>query len=253
MTSVASLPVGHAATALPGHSPDSPTGEIPFRTDGYGAQVIAATGLDGLAEEGSLFVARNTTLGTGMTWVAAQTAYGATAPNFHIRNTAVAGGKSIYLRSLKMLVKAVATGTTANYYAAVLDTCLRAIGTDNTVAITPVNVNGNASNSLDALINAQNSATVSVMSAATAGARVLAHGSLGGICVVGEELNIVFGGQAGGGTYASAVSGAGCPGRRVSNAPPIVIGPQQSLSLMFWAVGSSAAPDPEFELLFSVK
>lgn len=253
MSAIPSLLVGRPASALPNVSPDSATGEVPLRVDGYGAVITGECGLEGLANEGALFVARNTTLGTGMTWVAAQTAYGATAPNFHIRNTAVAGGKSIRLHSLKMLVKAVGTGTTAIYYAAVLDTTLRAIGTDNTVAITPKNVNGNASNSLDVLINAQNSATVSVLSAATAGARTLAHGSLGGIAVVGEELNIVFGGQPGGGLGMTAVSGAGCPGRRVSNAPPIVVAPQQSLTIAVWAVGSSAAIDPEFELVFSAK
>jgi hypothetical protein len=253
MTSPASLAVGRIAAALPGKSADSPLGEASLRLDPYGALMIGATGLDGLAAEGSLFVARNPTVGTGMTWVAAQTTYGATAPNFHIRNTDIAGGKSVHLHGLKMIVKAVGTGTTAIYYAAVLDTTLRAIGTDNTDAITPKNVNGNASNSLDVLINAQNSATVSVLSAATAGARVLAQGSLGGIAVVGEELDIAFGGQPGGGLGMTAVSGAGCPGRRVSNAPPVVVGPQQSLTIMVWAVDSSAAIDPEFELLFSVK
>lgn len=247
------LASGLPQAALPTKSADSTSMDKEVRLNGYGETVVREQGQFGYAEESSLYVATNPTISTGMLWVAAQTAYGATAPNFHIRNTDVLGGKSVRLQSLKLIATAAATSTTAFHYAITLDPIARSISTDNTAAITPVNLNGGASNSLPVLVNAQNSASVSVLSAASAGNRVVARGVLGGLNIVGEEFNIVFGNALGGAMTPTAADAAGQPGRRVSNAPAIIVPPQASCTVHCWLVASAASPAPEFELVFAVK
>lgn len=247
------LSSGLPQTLLPARASDSTSMDKEARLNGWGETVVREQGQYGYAEEGSLYVATNPTISTGMLWVAAQTAYGATAPNFHIRNTDVLGGKSVRLQSLKLIATAAATGTTAVHYAVTLDPVSRAISTDNTAAITPQNCNGGVTGAPPVLVNAQNSATVSVLSAASAGNRVLARGVMGGLNIVGEELFLSFGTPISSAMTPTAVDAAGQPGCRVTSAPAIIVPPQASCTIHIWSVGASASMTPEFELLFAVK
>lgn len=247
------LSCGLPLTSLPVKTTDSTAADVPLRLNGYGELATRSAAQYDLAEEGALFVATNPTISTGMTWVAAQTAFSDTAPNFHIRNAATAGGKSVRLHSLKMIATAAATSATAIHYAVIMDVVLRAIGTNNTAAIVPVNVNGNVGNSLDVLVNVQNSATVSAITASSASKRIVARGCLGGLNIAGEEMQICFGDPIGGSSVFTAVSAAGQPGRRSTAAPAVVIPPQGTATIHIWMPASSASFDPEFELIFSVK
>lgn len=248
------LVAGRPSTALGTAQQDSNLADVGLRVNGYGEAAIRETAptLYGLCEEGSLFVATNPTISTGVTFVAAQTAYGATAPNFHIVNTEQAGGKSIQLRSLKMIATAAATAATAIHYAVIIDPTQRAIATDHTAAITPKCLNSAKTASSTVRIYAQNSATVSVLAAASVGAYTAARGVLGGLNAVGDVLAILFGGITSDSSTGAAVV-TGQPGVRVSNAPAISIGPGNSATVMIWMPASSASFDPEFELVFSLK
>ena len=247
------LSCGRILATLPAKSTDSETVEAAMRLNAYRELVVREQGLYGLSEEGSLFVATNPTISTGMLWVAAQTAYSATAVNFHIQNTDVIGGKSARLKSLKLIATAAATSTTAVHYAVSLDPVARTLSTDNTAAITPKNCNGGVSNTCPILVNAQNSASVSALSAASPGNRILARGCMGGLNIIGEEFVLNFGVQMGGAMTPTAVDAAGQPGRRCNSAPAIIVPPGASCSIHIWSPAAAASMAPEFELLFAVK
>jgi hypothetical protein len=247
------LASGRILNALPGKSTDSETSEGVMRLNAYRELALREQGQFGYAEEGSLYVATNPTISTGMLWVAAQTAYSNTAINFHLRNTEVAGGKSARLQSLKLIATAAATSTTAVHYAVSLDPVARTLSTDNTTTIVPKNCNGAFSDTCPVVVNAQNSASVSALTAASAGNRILARGVMGGLNIVGEEFFLMFGAQVGGSMTPTAVDAAGQPGRRVSVAPAVIVPPGASCSIHIWSVAAAASMAPEFELLFAVK
>lgn len=208
----------------------------------------------GMCEEGSLLVATNPTVGTGLAWVAAQVAYSATAPNFLITNTQPAGGKNIQLRCLKLIATAAGTAATVWHYAALLDVANRALTTDNTAVITPVSPNGGiALGSGLPRINAQSSTNASVLAAASAAGRIVARGALGGLNVVGDVFSILFGQNTGLTGPLTAAEGATQSGSRTACSPPVIIAPGGCLSLHFWSPSSSASFVPEFEMLLALK
>lgn len=234
---------------------DSTVAERPFRMNGYSELAVRDTPANyyGQAEEGSLIVATNPTVSTGMTFVTAQTAFSDTAPNFYIYNTEPAGGKSLRLHYLKMITTAAGTSATAWHYAVVLDASARAFSTDNTATITPVNPNGGATLSSIPQIKVQNNASTSVIGASSASKRLVARGTLGGLNIVGDVMQIYFGEMTPSAMAATAVTQAGQPGRRVDNSPPIIIPPGASAVIHIWGVASAAAFSPEFEMLMSLK
>jgi hypothetical protein len=251
--STTSLATAVPANALPARMTDSNNTDYPLRANAVGELAIRETPANyyGLCEEGSLLVATNPTVSTGQLWVAAQTAFSDTAPNFYIGNNDAS--RSIRMHSLKLICTAAATGTTAIHFVAILDTVLRSFAGSYHLAITPVNPNGGMPNIAAPTIAAQSSATVSALTASSANKRIVARGVLGGLNIVGDELFIEFGEMLGGNMSATAVTQAGQPGRRGTSAPPVMIPPLGSLAIHFWLVGSSASPAPEFEILMSVK
>lgn len=243
-------------TTLPSPVADSDVSNVALRVNRNRELAVRETPASdyGLCEEGSLLVATNPTVGTGLAWVAAQTAYSATTPNFLITNTQPAGGASIQLRYLKLIATAAGTAATVWHYAAILDTANRALTTDNTAIITPVSPNGGvALGSGLPRINAQSSASASVLAAASASGRVVARGALGGLAVVGDVFMIGFGQSFGLSGPLTAAEGATQSGTRGSVSPPIIIAPGGCLSLHFWSPSSSGALTPEFEMLLALK
>lgn len=206
-----------------------------------------------LASEGTYFVAVNPTVGTGMTQVAAQTAFSDTAPNLYIANNEAAGGKEIMIDYIKMVTTAAATASTAIHYAAVVDNQIRAPTTDNTAALT---VGRAASGGVSAQVTVptvkwQNSTTASAVPASSSQKCVVGRGVLGGLNIAADELFIAFGvTNVGAHTATTAAEGAGQPGRRVSCSGPAVIPPQGSFVLHLWAPSSSASFNPEVEIGF---
>jgi hypothetical protein len=93
----------------------------------------------------------------------------------------------------------------------------------------------------------QNNATVSVIPAAQS-PRTLARGCLGGLNIVGDEMIINFGSQEIAPHPGLTAVQAAAPSKRVSNAPPISIGPGQSLAIHLWGLAQAAAYSPEVEI-----
>jgi hypothetical protein len=236
---------------LPTRYTDGTDGPSRARLYGYGELAPPYTTTDHImSEEGSYLLATNPTISTGQTWVAAQTAFSDTAPNWYIYNTenpSNPGAKSIHLRFLKMISTAAATSATLIRYAAILDTVARQPTTNNMASIAVTSPNGNVSPIITPTVLAQNSATASVVPASSSAKRLVANGTLGGLNVVGTEFQINFGStDAGGGQ--NGVAAETIPNRRVNNEPPVIIGPGQSLMIHVWMAASSASFNPEWAL-----
>lgn len=254
MLAPSALIKGIVARMLPSAFVDDRDSDKPARLGRYGeqiAQILYGPTRHGLVEEGCYLVATNPTISTGLAWVAAQTAFSDTAPNFYLYNNESAANpnaKSIYLDYLKLIATAVGTAATAWHYAFILDAVARAFGTDNTLAITPVNPNGGASNVITPTIKAQNSATVSALAASSAAKRLVGRGVLGGLNIAGDEMVIVFGSTDVGAHAGLTAAQAAALSRRVDHSPAIIIPPGWSLTGHIWAPSSSATITPEFEL-----
>lgn len=249
-----SLIRGVVGRGLPTPFQDDRDADKPIRLVRYGEQAsmsLISTSDHELADEGSYFVATNTVVGAGQTWVAAQTAFSDTAPNWYIynpENPSNLSAKSIYIRSLKMISTAVMTSTTLIRYCAILDNVPRAPTTDNMALIVPVCPNGAYSTMpMVPTIKVQNSAIASVVPASSASKRIVANGTLGGLNVVGTEFQINFGSSDAGGGQ-NGVAAETVPNRRVNNEPPLVVAPGWSLMIHVWATASAASPAPEWTL-----
>lgn len=242
---------------LPTPFTDDREDDKPVRLGRYGeqlAQVLYGPSRHGLAEEGSYLVAYNPTVSTGMTQVAAQTAFSDTTPNFYIynnENPANQYAKSIYIDYIKMIATAAATAATAIHYALVLDVTARSLTTDNTQSLTVGNPNGAVANGIiSPTIKWQNSATASVIAASSSNARRVGRGVLGGLNIAGDEMIIVSGSTDVGAHPGLTAAQASAVSRRVSTCPAIVLGPGDSLTGHFWAPSSSASWNPEVEIGF---
>jgi hypothetical protein len=253
MLAPSALVKGLVSRFLPTAFVDDRDSDKPVRLARYGeqvSQVIYGPTRHALVEEGSYILATNPTISTGMVWVAAQTAFSDTTPNFYIFNSETASNpnaKSIYLDYLKLITTAAATTATSFHYAWILDAVPRALGTDNTATITPVNPNGGASLVMTPVIKVQNSATASVITASSSAKRLVARGTLGGLNVAGDELTIVFGSTDVGANAGLTAAQAAAVGHRVTHSPAIIVPPGWSLTGHIWAPGSAASPAPEFE------
>lgn len=216
------------------------------RVSAYGDNYVAHTAptRHHFADEGSYLVATNPTIGTGFTWVAAQTAFADVNPNFVIQNTDPY--KSVFLDFVKLIATAVGTSATSWNYAVELDT-IRLATTQHMTAVVPVNPNMGKPSIQNVTVMAQNSATATVIPLLSGAGRVVARGVLGGLNIAGDEFLITFG-STDAGAYPGTADTASQPGRRVSSAVPVIIGPQQSCTLYFWAPSSSASINPEFEI-----
>ncbi len=237
---------GIVAHGQPVSAPDGANAGV--RQDKYGAVApwCVSPTRHQFAEEGSYCVATNPTPGTGLLNVAAQTAYDSTKPNFLITNPDAS--KSLYLDFLKLIASQAPTAATAIYFAIHVDTIARPLTTDNMLAIVPVNPAVGKALLVTPSVKAQNSATASVLAALSSTAKLVARGVLGGLCIAGTELEIVFGASEGHGSYAGNTDAAGNPGRRSCSAPPVIIPPGGSASIHIWMPSSSASLAPEFEL-----
>ncbi len=204
--------------------------------------------LYGYCEEGSLMVATNATISTGLTGVTAQTAFNDTGPALYIYNNDPA--KSLYMGYLKMIATAAATTSTSQHYACIVDPSRGTlITTDNFATLTPVNPNGACAVPCTPVIKFQNNATVSAIAASSASKRIVGRGTLGGLNVAGDELIILFGrGDMSTHSGLTAVQ-ATALSKRVGNCGPMIIGPGQTGTVHLWGVSQAAAYSPEVELV----
>lgn len=230
--------------------PSAPTADNQQRAlslDSYGriVQLAVAPTRHSLALQGAYLVAVNPTIGTGATWVAAQTAFADVNPNFLIFNSDPV--RSLALDFVKLITTAVGTTAASWQFAVELDVGTRNPTTQHMSAATVNNPNMNKALLVTPSVQYQNSATATVIPAISGAGRVVSRGVLGGLNIAGDEMLVTFG-TTDVGAYPGTADSANQPGRRVSCSAPVIIGPNQSATMYFWAPGSAASITPEFEI-----
>ena len=241
------MPVGSEVRGSQTQPQESPDGLLILpRGDKYGNPFIPFVSVGDIhhAEEGALIRGTNPTIATGQTWVAAQTAFSDTTPNWYIENPSAT--KVLWFRRLKMIATAVATGAVAWRIAVVVDTIPRPVTTNNMQAITPKSPSNKGLN-VTPTMYVQNSATASVITASSAANRKYVQGTIGGLNIVSDELEAIFGSIDAGG-FTGTADAAGQPSRKVSMLGAIGIPPGGSGVIHIWGPSSSASLAPEWEL-----
>jgi len=227
---------GTTSRALPQASPDTAENDITISRYGDLKVTSMIPTKHMLADEGSYFIGTNSTPGTALAY-ALTTGFSDTTPFIYMYNQsrpADQASKRIHLDYIKIIVTTAPASSTQAYFAIKLDTALRSLTTDNTTTLTAVSPNMDIGVASQALLKAQNSATASVIAAASNTARVVARGCFGGLPVVGDELVITSGSPDIGSYSGLTAAQATCPGRKCSNCPPIVLGPGNSMEVHLW-------------------
>lgn len=213
------------------------------RANGYGEKYFVVVPLKKylLADEGSYFVALNATPGTGVAGHAAPTTFDNTKPFVLIKNGNVAGGKSLYLDYIKLVLTVAGAGGTLNYATHVLDA--GAGYTSGGTAQSPVNPNGGLNPSTQATIY-----TGAVVATAGGSQRVVAHQRVRTpISVVGDVTLYDFGGTV---IPTGGVLEGTTESERVIVCPPIMIPPQGWYKLVLWRGSQSGANSYENEIAY---
>lgn len=190
---------------------------------------------------GYYWTTTNPTPGTALAYNV-QASYTATgSPFLYLFNSASAGGKSVYLDYIKIIVTTAAASGTQAYYACVADQAARALTVDHTSSLTPANPNQGVANTAASVltVNAQNSATASTLAAASSAVRIVGRGNLGGLTVVGDELLIDFGSN-GPYPFNGATAAIVNPGVKTSGTAPVILDPQACLMVTLWFPSNSA-------------
>ncbi len=234
---------GKVSRALPGAQlPDGSIDSESERRSGYGEAYTIAFSPRVAADEGSYFIARNATPGTGQAGHAAPTTHDTAKPFVFLRNGAEVGGRRVYLDYLKLQVTAAGTSGTLNYATHTVDRN-RTPGSGG-VALTVVNVNPQSTRS-SVLSNALAGPVVPGESN-TADARIVAHAKARSVIpVIGDVLLFNFGGAA---VPTGAVMAGTTELERVIHCPPIVLGPGDSYHLVLWRASQSGAASYEIEI-----
>lgn len=241
------MPVTARSLANATPATDNANVGVANRGSKYGEQYVIPlllNGRQGLADEGSYFIATNPTPGTAFAYNV-QASFSDTVPFLYLFNGAAAGGKNVELDYIKLIVTtAAASGVTA-YYAARLDAS-RAITSDNTTKVVPVNYAGTAT--VLSPLKLQNG-SASTIAASSSTSTIVARGSFGGITIVGDELVMCFGGDPANAYPGLTAAQATAPGRKVSVSGPVIVAPQQSLTIHLWfASNAITGLSYEFEM-----
>lgn len=241
--------VALVAACNPGGAPDAGASAPHFGAVNPVQQFYPAPNRNQFAAENSYLITTNPTISTGLTWVAAQTSFVDTGPNFWIHNNENSStGRTLYLDYIKLTSTTVATTATSVQYAVIVDPVPRTITTNNFLAVVAKSPNSQASAVSTPTINVQNSATASVLSASSASKAIVARGTVGGINIAGHVYTVLFGDFNSAAGYVGSTDTAAAPGHSSDNSGPVAIGPGQDCSIYFWAPGSAASINPEFEL-----
>jgi hypothetical protein len=203
-------------------------------------QSLTGSKMWGLADEGSLFVATNATLGTAIVGTTAPTAFSATVGLMTIfNNNTVASGKRLYLDEICLEVRAAGASSTQFSVAMSIDGIQRY--SSGGTAITPINPNMD-----DGTVSA---ATVNfgalTCAAASTGVRRLWHGQVRTVIkVVGDRYRFRFGDSAT--PNIGMIMEGTAQAEIVLNCPAMVLGPQQTFILHEIAASQGTAAQYEF-------
>jgi hypothetical protein len=221
------------STAAQGNANVSQANSQPVRTIFFGDYAAA--------DEGSYFTAW---LGaTANTAVATTTqALASTSPSVVIFNGNPAGGYNIYMRTLKVRMTVVTTGTTTVEHIGVLNPNTGAQTTVGTAFNAPNNVNSASGTASKAALYGG----VNVMATPGAGSRIVHTGPVTAIIpIVLDQWQFTYGDVGQGNTFGTVI---GTTGSSVSvNLPPVIIAPQWFYTIGFWGA-SWAASAPTYRL-----
>lgn len=206
-------------------------------------------GMYGLADEGSYFVARNPTIGTGVAGIAAADGAEGLEQLIFLRNTSTESeGKRIYLDYLRLVPTAAGTNGTTTVFCSVIDSGTNRY-TSGGSTITPVNVNMDSSET--APVQCVFGAVVTA--AASSDARTVGGGSLrlGVIKVIGDQYLFDFGADKS--TMPTLVTSGTAQALVHWRHSPVVLGPSDMWMLEVFAASQTVAASFEFELGFWVR
>lgn len=207
----------------------SPYGE-PYQV-GFGPRVAG--------DEGSYFIARNATPGTGVAGHAAPTTHDTAKPFILLQNT---GPDRVYLDFVKLVVTAAGTGGTLNYATHTVDQgrTYSSGGGDLTVVRTNLSV-ANSSPFTLAKIGA-----VVPAESNTGNARIIAHQAVRSVIpVVGDVILFKFGSEPQG---SGMILEGTAQVERIIHCPPVVLAAGDSYHLVLWRASQSAATSYECEI-----
>lgn len=240
------LQVARAKTA---YSASADGASVLPRVSGYGEQFVQPLHgkLQALADEGSYFLDRNPTPGTGLATIAAPTALDDTKPFILLMNQAAATlspSRRIYLDYLKLIVTAAGTAGASINVSVKIDAAGVDRYTSGGSAITPVNPNMDSSATTNARVHAG-----ALVTTAANGARLVGHQLIRKVIpVVGDTYYLNFGAPTGpvGGSASDGTAAA----QLTFPMPPVIIGPGQQALIHLWLPSQSAASSYEVELGF---
>ena len=228
-----------------------------IRTGSYGEPILTLLTDKNhkLADEGSYYIVRSPTVGTGIATGAAVSAYTDTTPFLIISNNAQnVGGvptKNVAIDYIKLICTTAGTNGTNLLYATKIDAQLRwsangsgCAGTGLTsILLGPYPTNAQAQAQSLTLVYAGAMTAV----ASTGNARTLCNGPLRtAIPVVLDTYLFNFGGSQ---LVLDGVlvSGTNCAQRNVPH-PPVILGPGHTFALYLWSASQSVAANYEVEV-----
>ena len=191
------------------------------------------------ADEGSYYTASNLLVTTGTAIATTTQILGCTSPALVVYNQNPVGGYNIYLRTVKMRLVTVNTGSTTIEHVGVLASNIANVTTTGTLITNgPVSVNSNSGTASKAIIYVG----VNVANAPTAipGSRIAHTGPVTGIIPIALDQWVFSYGDVG--TPGSFNAIIGTTGGVVSvPLPPIIIAPQWYYTLGFWGASTSTS------------
>ena len=208
-----------------------------------------------MADDGSAFAIFNNTPGTVLAY-SIQTTFVDTTPFLYIANGDPA--KAMNIDQIKIIVTTAPASTTSAHYAIKTDQTARTLSTDNTTGTganaLAVNCPRSGVQPSNITARAQNSATNSILTAASTNAKIVARGSLGSIPVVGDSLIIAPGAVDLAPWPGLTAAQATCAGRKVDVTAPIVVDPGHNMTMHLWFIGNAATGlSYEIEILGSMR
>lgn len=230
------------------------------RGDRYGERFSQDLLVDRYAEEGSLFVSRSATLGTGIAQTA-NTTEDTTKPFIVGFNNAAANGKSLRLIRLLLRPTAVSSSQTIQNISIVTagGNVYASAGTDYNLKVSGLNATVGYAN-----IGRAGSDQASILSVLRVGVPVTVLGTgapklqtrfsprTTTIPVLGDEYIMYFGQRGTGGGEISLVQPVSTTiNRYVKYCDPVIVDPQYSFMIIPWAAGIAGAMSFEYELVWS--
>ena len=244
---------GVVSRNLPQANPDNVVAGTQARYGRYGEQYSLGLYNDmyALADEGGYFVATNPTISTGIAFGgAAITSFtdttGAGLALMNMDKATSPAYKRIYLDYIKLIMATIPTGTLAApfmQFAIRIDNVLSRYTSGGSV-ISQVNPNADVTQRASV---AQLIFGALTLAALSSGGITVARGNVRGIApVVGDQYVFNAGSvEKAVGAQSMALATAA---QVLVNIPPIILGPQQVLSVHHWCGGQTAAPVYEFEM-----